>query len=74
MTTTIAEPYDALIAAGAPEDKARKAAETVAAYENRFASLDLKLTRIEGDMNLLKWMMGVIIAGVASLVIKAFVV
>ncbi len=72
MTTMIAELYDALIAAGAPEDKARKAAETVAAYENRFASMDMKLTRIEGDMNLLKWMMGIIIAGVASLVIKTF--
>ena len=43
------------------------------AYENRFASLDVKLTELKGDMNLLKWMMGILIAGVASLVIKAFV-
>ena len=73
MTTMIAELYDALVAAGAPEEKARKAAETVAAYENRFASIDVKLTKIDGDINLLKWMMGIIIAGVASLVLKAFV-
>jgi hypothetical protein len=72
MTTMIAELYDALLAAGAPEDKARKAAETVAAYENRFSSLDLKLTRIEGDMMLIKWMLGVLLAGVISLVAKAF--
>ena len=31
----IAEVYDALIAAGAPEEKARKAAEAIAGYENR---------------------------------------
>lgn len=69
----IAELYDALVAAGSPEDKARKAAETVAAYENRFANLNVKLTELKGDMSLLKWMMGILIAGVASLVIKAFV-
>ena len=33
----ISEVYDAFIAAGAPEDKARKAAEALANYENRFA-------------------------------------
>ncbi|MEI8394336.1 MAG: hypothetical protein WCF85_06335 [Rhodospirillaceae bacterium] len=72
MTTMIAELYDALVSAGAPEDKARKAAETVAAYDNRFSGVDVKLAEIKGDMNLLKWMMGILIAGVASLVIKTF--
>jgi hypothetical protein len=33
MTTMIAELYDALLAAGSPEDKARKAAEAMAGYE-----------------------------------------
>jgi hypothetical protein len=33
MATMISELYDALKAAGAPEDKARKAAEVVAGYE-----------------------------------------
>jgi hypothetical protein len=55
MTTMVAEVYDALLAAGAPEDKARKAAEAIAAYENRFA-------RIEADLNLLKWMVGFVLA------------
>jgi hypothetical protein len=36
---------------GAAEDKARKAAETVAAYENRFS-------RLETDLTVLKWMVG----------------
>ena len=61
----LSKTYDALIAAGAPEDKAREAAEELTAYENRFA-------KIETDLTLLKWMMGVQIAGVASLVVKAF--
>ena len=47
----IAELYDALKSAGAPDDQARKAAEVVAGYENRFA-------RIETDLTLLKWMVG----------------
>ncbi len=58
--------YDALIAAGAPEDKARAAAEELAGYESRFA-------KIETDLAVIKWMLGIVVAGVASLVIKAFV-
>jgi hypothetical protein len=57
--------YEALLAAGSPEDKARAAAEELAGYESRFA-------KIETDLAALKWMLGVVIAGVASLVIKAF--
>lgn len=69
MTTMIAEIYDALLAAGSPEDKARKAAEAVAGYENRFTTIDQRLARMEGDFNqrfakiegeikLLTWMIG----------------
>jgi hypothetical protein len=61
----ISEVYDAFLAAGAPEDKARKAAEAIASYENRFA-------RIETDLVVLKWMTGTILGGVVALVIKAF--
>lgn len=65
MATMISEVYDAFIAAGTPEDKARKAAETLANYESRFA-------KIEGDLMLLKWMNGAIAAGVATLVLRSF--
>jgi len=61
----LSKTYDALIAAGAPEDKAREAAEELAGYESRFV-------KIETDLAVLKWMVGVVIAGVASLIIKAF--
>ena len=65
MATMISEVYDAFLAAGAPEDKARKAAEAIASYENRFS-------RLEADLLVLKWMTGTILGGVAALVIKSF--
>jgi hypothetical protein len=65
MAVMMSEVYDAFIAAGAPEDKARKAAEALANYESRFS-------RIEADLLVLKWMTGTILGGVAALVIKSF--
>jgi len=65
MAVMLSRTYDALVAAGAPEDKARAAAEELAGYEGRFA-------KIETDLTVMKWMQGLLIAGVASLVIKAF--
>jgi hypothetical protein len=65
MAVMLSKTYDALIAAGSPEDKARAAAEELAGYESRFA-------KIETDLAVIKWMLGVVIAGVASLIIKTF--
>lgn len=65
MSTMIFEVYDALKEAGATEDKARKAAEALAAYENRFS-------RIEADLNLLKWMLGFNLALSVGIVFKLF--
>jgi hypothetical protein len=73
MATMISEVYDAFIASGTPEDKARKAAEAIAAYDGRFNKIegDLGMIRgdihmirgdinmIRGDINLLKWMNGI---------------
>ncbi len=65
MAVMLSKTYEAFIAAGAPEEKARAAAEELAEYERRFA-------KIETDLAVIKWMLGIVIAGVASLVIKAF--
>ncbi len=51
MAMVLSKTYDALRAAGAPDDKAREAAEESAGFENR-------LTVIESDVKLLKWMVG----------------
>ncbi len=68
MTTMIAEVYDALLAAGSPEDKARKAAEAIAGYENRFAAIEQRLAKIEGDLKLLTWMIGFNLAATVGIV------
>jgi hypothetical protein len=47
--------YDALKEAGAPDDKARIAAEEVAAHRDNISEL-------KADMRLLKWMVGAILA------------
>ena len=65
MALMLSKTYDAFIAAGAPEQKAREAAEELAAYETRFG-------KVEQDLAIIKGMLGVVIAGVASLIIKAF--
>ncbi len=72
MTTMISEVYEAFKEANVSDATARKAAEAVAAYESRFASLDLKVERIDGRLTLIQWMLALLIGGVASLVIKAF--
>ena len=51
MALMLAKLYDALLEAGASEDKARAAAEELAAYENRFQ-------RIETGLSVLTWMVG----------------
>jgi hypothetical protein len=66
VATMISEVYDAFIAAGTPEDKARKAAEAIANYVSRFS-------RVEADLLVLKWMTGTILGGVVALVLKAFI-
>lgn len=61
----ISEVYDAFIASGAPEEKARKAAEAMAAYENRF-------NKFENDLNLIKWMNGITWALSLGVLFKLF--
>ena len=56
MLTMISEVYDALLEAGASEEKARKAAEAVAQYDQRFAGLEQKIVQLDGRVSLLHWM------------------
>ncbi len=55
MAMVLSKTYEAFRAAGASDDKAREAAEEIAGFENRLAT-------IEADMKLLKWMLGVNLA------------
>jgi len=53
----VAELYDALLAAGAPDEKARKAAEAMAAfdaYEQRFVRVEANIGELQRDVAELK--------------------
>lgn len=72
MATMISEVYEAFKEANVSDASARKAAEAIAAYETRFAGLELRMERIDGRLALIQWMLALLIGGVASLVVKAF--
>ena len=58
MAIMLSKTYDALVVAGAPDDKARAAAEEITSFENRLIRLEI--------------MTAIILTGVISLVIKTF--
>ncbi len=60
----IEEIYDALIEAGAREEKAR-AARAMTNYETR-------ISKIESDINLLKWMVGFNLAMTVAILFRVF--
>jgi hypothetical protein len=51
MATMITEVYDAFKAAGVDDEKARKAAEAIASYENKFQEM-------KTEFQVIKWMVG----------------
>lgn len=55
-----------------PEEKARAAAKTMADYDSRFNKIDQDLTQIKAEITVLKWMLGFLVAGMVSLLFKAF--
>ena len=61
----IEEIYDALIEAGASEGKARAAARAMTNYETR-------ISKIESDINLLKWMAGFNLAMTVAILFRVF--
>jgi phosphate uptake regulator len=72
MAMMISQVYDAFIASGAPENKAREAAEAMAAYDGRFNKIENDLGTILGDINLLKWMNGITWALSFGILFKLF--
>lgn len=72
MSTMISEVYDALKEAGASEEKARKAAEAIAGYENRFAKIDERFAIMDGRLVLLQWMLGFNLAMTIAILWKVF--
>jgi hypothetical protein len=65
MSMMMTELYDALTNAGADETRARDAATAVAAWGDRFNSL-------EGKVNLLQWMAGFNLALTTAILWRVF--
>ncbi len=58
--------YQALLESGASDENARKAAEEVAVYDNRFA-------KVESELLPLKWMVSFNLTMTAAVLIKLFI-
>lgn len=65
MAIMNSELYRALKEAGASDESATKAAESLAAYDRQFAD-------VRADLLVLKWVTGTILAGVITLIVKSF--
>ena len=66
MTIMIAELYDAFKAANVSDVTARKAAEAVAAYDNRLAE-------IVSDLRMLKWAQAATFTMTLAVLVKLFI-
>jgi hypothetical protein len=58
MPIMLSQTYDALVAAGAPEEKARAAAEEIAGYEDRLNAVAIDIATIKGDIAAIKTELG----------------
>lgn len=68
MTVMNSELYSALIEAGASKEAASKAAESVAAYDTKFAEVRQDIAAVGGDLRLVKWMAGISLGGIVAVV------
>jgi hypothetical protein len=68
----ISEVYDAFVAAGAPEEKARRASEALTGRESRFVEVEAALVILRGELTLVKWMVGIAIALLGAVALRLF--
>lgn len=62
MAAMLGNLYGALREAGVGDDGAQKAAEEVANFKDDLAGLNVSMEGLEGDMTLVKWMLGFVLA------------
>jgi len=74
ISKAVLELYEALKLAGVPDDKAQASAKAVAelSQEDILSRNENGLIEIKGEIKLIKWMSGLIIAGILSLILKAY--
>lgn len=69
----LASVYDAFRAANVPDEKARAASEDIAGYDNRLNGIERKLDNLQGEVNLLKWMVGANVALCVAIMTRLFI-
>ena len=74
FSTAVQESHEAadLATKGDIADLRHEIKELELRIDTRFGQIDTRFEKVHGEMLLLKWMLGLLIAGVASLVLKAF--
>lgn len=65
MSMMISEVYDALIEAGASEEKSREAAKAI-------ADLDQRFNKVDNELKLHRLLLTLILGGIIALILKAF--
>lgn len=73
MPIMLSKTYAAFVAAGTPDSHAREAAEEIANFKHRRSDIKSRLQNIEGDIRLVKWMLGVVLACVAIPLVKSLI-
>ena len=69
------ELVDKLKTAGIPQEQAEAVVRVIADAQHRLVTkddLEIALSPLKTDLAVLKWMIGILIAGVMSIVIKTF--
>ncbi len=75
ITFDTLELVDKLKAAGIPQEQAEAVVRVIAEAQTRLVTkddLEISLAPIKTDLAVLKWMLGVLLAGVMSLLLKAY--
>jgi len=69
MSTLIIEVYEAFLAAGVPEDKAKAAAKALSDDQSATKG---DIAKLDKELPIVKWMLGIILTGVVTLLVRSF--
>jgi len=72
MSTMVTEVYDALIDAGASDEKAKAAATAITDYDEKLNRIDQHLTKHDGEFVLIRWMLGFNLAFTMAILWRMF--
>ena len=71
MPVMLSKTYAALVAAGTPEAAASEAAEEIADFKRELPSMHSDIERMQSDIKLIKWILGVVLACVVIPLIRS---